>query len=273
MPNQSVKKTHGRSELKKFFLNGEIPSETHFEYLIDSTINKVDDGFTKDNNGFHVSPSGPEKTLITLYDHIDESTPFFHISYDDQDEPSLQFQPSRSSDDIRKNGNNGKPDDNSFYFHQGGRMGIGTKCAGQFGLQVKGYAGMEGRIGTYQSGYVPANGKWQDMPGLNNLNNCNAYEIIARTGWKGTGKFAVLHAIAICAYGPSGGKIRKTSTCYGWAWNKLSLRWTGDKYDYRLQIRTRRNYGKYDGVHDIPIYYHVTKLWEDDQFLDKDVLH
>ena len=259
MPNQSVMKTHGRSELKKFFQNGEIPSEMHFGYLIDSTINKVDDGFAKDKNGFHISPSGTDKRLITLYENIDESSPFFHIGYNDQDEPSLQFMPSAQPEE-------------SFYFHKGGRLGIGTKSADKFGLQVKGYTGMEGRIGTFQSGNVPADGQWKDIPGLSGLNNCNAYEIIARTGWKGTGKFALLHAIVVCAYGPSGGKIRKTSTCFGWAWNKLSLRWKGDKYNYGLQIRTRRNYGKYNGI-DIPIYYHITKLWEDDHFLPQEMIH
>jgi hypothetical protein len=271
MPNQTVKKTYGRSELKKFFLNGEIPSETHYGHLIDSTINKVDDGFSKDSDGLHISPSGTEKKLLTLYENIDESTPFFHIGYsNDQDETSLQFMPSGPA---APNGNKADESKDSFYFHQGGRLGIGTKSTDKFGLQVRGYTGMEGRIGTFGSGSVPASGKWQDMPGLVNLNNCNAYEIIARTGWKGTGKFAILHAIAVCAYGPSGGKIRKTSTCFGWAWNKLSLRWTGDKYDYRLQIRTRRNYGKYDGINYIPIHYHVTKLWEDDHFLEKEMLH
>lgn len=152
-------------------------------------------------------------------------------------------------------------------------MGIGTKSDILYGLQVRGYAAMEGRIGTYQSGTVDADGKWHELPGLKKLNNCNAFEIVARAGKKGTGKFAILHAIAVCAYGPSGGKIKKTSTCFGFYWNKLSVRWRGDKHNYRLELCSKSHYGKGGDGKNIPIYYHVTKLWEDKHFLSSDEIH
>ncbi|MES1160241.1 MAG: hypothetical protein ABUM51_05775 [Bacteroidota bacterium] len=253
-------------------MNGTIPSENHFECLIESTINKIDDGFYKDEEGLHLSPSPEDNRLMTLYNNADESTPFFTIGYNGQDEASMQFKPCLKSVPGSP-ADEKQAEENSFFFHHGGRLGIGTKSSDVYGMQVRGYAAMEGRIGTYQSGTVDADGKWKKLPGLMKLNNCNAFEIIARVGKKGTGKFAILHAIAICAYGPSGGKIKKTSTCFGFYWNKLSLRWRGDKHNYRLEICTRSNYGKGSDGKNIPIYYHITKLWEDRHFLPEDTIH
>lgn len=272
MDPNGVNKSHGRAELKKFFLNGSIPSENHFECLIESTINKIDDGFYKDDVGLHLSPSPEDNRLITLYNNADASTPFFSIGYNGQDEASMQFKPC--VDTAEGNMADEKvAAENSFFFHHGGRLGIGTKSSGLYGLQVRGYAAMEGRIGSYGSGTVAADGKWHELPGLQHLNNCNAFEIVARVGKKGTGKFAILHAIALCAYGPSGGKIKKTSTCFGFYWNKLSLRWRGDKHSYRLEICSKSHYGQDSDGKDIPIYYHVTKLWEDGHFLPQDTIY
>src|SRR5882757_1968457 len=279
MDSTGAKTNHGRAELKNFFLNGTMPSENHFECLIESTINKIDDGFNKDEEGLHLSPSSADSRLITLYNSADESTPFFSIGYNDQDEPSLQFSPcgdpatdgTGAADSANGLGGTGgakgnDAEENSFFFHHGGRLGIGTKSSDRYGLQVKGYTAMEGRIGTYQSGTVAANGRWHTLTGLDKLNNCNAFEIVARAGKKGTGKFAILHAIAVCAYGPSGGKIRKTSACFGFYWNKLSLRWRGDKFKYQLELCSKSNYWKDGDGQDIPIHYHITKLWEDKHF-------
>ena len=275
MDPKDVKKNHGRTELKKFFQNGSIPSENHFEFLIESTINKIDDGFYKDEEGLHLSPSPADNRLMTLYNNADASTPFFSIGYNGQDEASMQFKPCLKPVDGKpaEAADDKQAEENSFFFHHGGRLGIGTKSSDLYGMQVRGYAAMEGRIGTYQSGTVAADGVWHKLPGLDNLNNCNGYEIIARAGKKGKGKFAILHATALCAYGPSGGKIKKTSAYFGWCWNRLSLRWGGDKHSYRLELCSKSHYGKGSDGKDIPIYYQVTKLWEDRHFLPQDTIY
>jgi hypothetical protein len=110
-------------------------------------------------------------------------------------------------------------------------------------------------------GQVPSDGKWHSI--IEGLDNCQAFEIIARTGKKSFGKFAILHAYALSAFGRSRNRIRKVSAHYGSFWNKIGIRWKSKgTHDYALQLRTNRNYGK-----DVYIYYKVSKLWDDEKFL------
>jgi len=78
---------------------------------------------------------------------------------------------------------------------------------------VDGFIESKGRIGSYESGNVLADGKWHTI--IKELDNCNAFEIVARTGKKGSGRFAILHALAVSAFGKSRSRIRKTSAYYG----------------------------------------------------------
>lgn len=254
---KASKKLYGRAELKKYFKNGQVPSETHYEYLIDSVINQQDDGFSKDDeNGFIVSPV-ENKKLITFFRNVDRREPFFYIKRDEQESSSLRFQSGT-----------GNPDDdyldNSFFFHQDGRLGLGKRSNKHYKLQVNGFIGSDGRTGTFKSGTVKADGKWH--PILPNLDNCQAFEVVARTGKNKSGKFALMHAIALSTFGRSHSKIRKTNAYYGFFWNKLNLRWrSAGTHQYSLELRSNRNYG--EGVE---IYYNITKLWDDELFLPKD---
>lgn len=253
MNNNIGTKNHGREEIKKFFENGKIPSEIHFKYLIDSMVNKEDDGFSKDEaEGMHISSLGPSKRMITFYEKVNEQTPFFYFEKNDQGIPGLRLRPS--------NPPGANAEENSFFFHDGGRLGIGKISDDQFKLDVKGFVGMEGRMGTYPSGpgYVPANGKWH--PIITGLDNCQAFEVVARTGKINSGKFAILHAIALSAYGKTRGRIRKTCAYYGFFWNKLNLKWKGDTHNYSLMLRSNSNYG--EGIN---IYYSLTRLWDDEK--------
>lgn len=251
-------KSHGRAELKKLFRNGTIPSETSFEDLIDSMVNKEDDGFAKDDvNGLHLSTPQTSPRLLTFYQGIDELKPIFYIDKDMGD-TGLKIRSAASGLDA-----------DYFFFQSGGKLGIGARASNK--LDVAGWVGMEGRIGTFKPSpepypapdagagmrYVPADGRW--YPIVEGLDNCQAFEVVARAGKRGSGKFAILHAIALSAYGRSRSKIRKTSAHYGFFWNKLSLRWTGSTHNYRLELRTNNNFG--EGVR---IYYAITRLWDDE---------
>ena len=90
---------------------------------------------------------------------------------------------------------------------------------------------------------LPANGQWQDV--TDPITGLNAFEIIAYSkGIRTRGKYAVLHSIAMNAFGA--GKMNTTSVQYGKRWNKLLLRWKQDenkKGYYSLQIKTNHNYG------------------------------
>lgn len=248
-------KIHGREDLKNFFRNGGIPTENHFSDLIDSMLNKHDDGFAKDNeNGLILSSSKVSKKLITLFKSIDDVNPFFFIEKDEQEIAGLRFSPA---DDLNDN----LREKNSFFFHVNGSLGIGKRSHKDYSLDVNGFAAMEGRIGTFAQGRIPADGQWHTI--IDGLDNCQAFEVIARTGKKRSGKYAILHAHALSAFGRSRSKIRKTSAYYGFFWNKIGIRWKSKHtHDYALQLRTNCNYGTA-----IFIDYKVTRLWDDESFL------
>lgn len=250
------KQYQSREQLKEFFRNGKVPSEKHYSDLINSMVHKVDDGFSKDEiNGLRISSTEEEKSLISFYKDLNEQDPFFTIGKDELNPTSLTLKPFESAEGA-KNEN-----ENSFFFHNNGKLGIGTKCDDKFKMEVNGFAGMQGRIGTYNSGKRPADGNWHVI--LEKLDHCQAFEIMARTGKKGSGRFALMHATALGVYGPKGGKIKRTQTYYGFFWNKLSLRWTGTTHNYSLELRSNSNYGE-----NVDIHYTITRLWDDFLFLD-----
>jgi hypothetical protein len=251
-------KSRSREDLKKYFRNGEIPSEDHFCTLIDSMINKQDDGFSKDeDNGMIIASTVNTGRFLTLFKNIDDLDPFFVLEKDEKENASLKLSPVQSNDQ--------KDDDgHCFFFHATGNVGLGKRSEEQFRLDVKGFVAMEGRAGSYRQGNVPADGQWHTI--VANLDNCQALEIVGRTGKKTGGRFAIVHAIALTAYGKSRNRIRRTGAHYGFFWNRIRLRWKSTStHHYELQMRTGSNYGK-----EVDIYYNITKLWDDEKFLPAD---
>ena len=256
MDNKSIK-ISGRQRLLAYFRNGKIPTEEHYSDLINSMVHKDDDGFSKDKeNGLKIYSDDSSNNLVSFYKDINSIDPFYIISKDKTDPDCLKLQPFDELGDGQ--------DDNSTatFFHTNGKIGIGKTCD-KYKVDIDGFVGMRGRIGTFKSDSVAADGIWH--PIILNLKNGQAFEIVARAGKIGTGKFAIMHATALCVFGPKGGKIRRTNAHYGFFWNKLNLRWTGNSKNYMLEIKSNSNYG--DGV---DIYYTVTQLWDDELFLSKD---
>lgn len=237
----------GREELRKYFRNGKVPTEQHFDYLIDSMANKLDDGFSKsDEDGMMLSPTGSSRRMLSFLRHIDDRNPSWVVGHSGANEDDLNI--------------TDRQDDPRLYLRRGGRVGINTSEP-DFALQVEGYAASRGRLGVYAKGSVPANRRWHDL--AIQLNGCQAFEVVARVGGpSGSGRYALLHAVALNCFGKS--RIRRTRAQFGWFWNRINLRWEGGTYDFRLQIRTQRNYGE-----DARIRYHVTNLW-DDSLLEHD---
>ncbi len=293
-----------KEELKGIFVNGRIPNETDFAILIDSMVNQLDEGFTKDENkGFIFIPSPDKNKILTFMKDVSEKQSFFSFEKDENKSvretngsPVLKYKETATA---HRPANNGylrlNPDEEShtlsskqrsFYFQKSGAMGIGKTCDDNLKMEVAGFFASEGRIGSFEAdkipedssdkipdndevklpGQVPADGKWHKIVG--GLNNCNAFEIIARTGMEGeaTGKYALLHAIALSCFGRSGGRIRKTSSYYGsfWRfWNRITLKWQGTAPDYSLWIKTCSFYGKKE-----KIFFRITKLWDDVLFTE-----
>lgn len=247
----------GREDLKKHFRNGQIPTEYDFRFLIESMINKQDDGFRKDNEkGLVISPTGNSRKLMSFLKNVNDIDPFFAIEKDEQGTASMRFNAATDN-------NKDPEDDKSFFFGVNGSLGIGKRSDAALKLDVEGFTGLQGRVGTY-CGTVPADGTWHDI--VERLDNCSAFEVMARTGKEGGSKFAIMHATAVSAFGTGKGrKIRKTGSHIGFFWNKLNLRFRGSSHNYSLQLRTNANYGT-----GVDIHYRITKLWEDEKFMPKE---
>ena len=228
-----------RANLKNYFLKGNIPSEKDFHDFIDSCVNKIDDGIIKvKGEGIKILADGPNKELFNFFDNIDDLNPSWVIN--------------QKTEDGNEGLNISEPNGGSrFFIEKGGNIGIGsTKPSTK--LEVAGLVGMEGRIGNFSFGEIPANGEWHDV--ISDLNEYQAFEIVASVGKKGA--HSILHAIAVSTYGKSKSKISKTCGHYGWSRNKLDVRWFGSYFSYQLQIRTMSNYGE-----GIMIKYNIAKLY------------
>ncbi|MDB4533906.1 hypothetical protein N9242_03470 [Vicingaceae bacterium] len=227
-----------RASLKNLFLKGNIPKEHDFQTLIDSSINKVDDGISKSKGeGFKILAEGVNGELMSFYDNVKDLNPNWYIN--------------QKSEDGNEGLNIGEPNSGSrLFIEKGGNVGIGNTRPSTK-LDVNGLITSQGRVGSYTYGELPANGEWHDV--LSDLNEYNAFEIVATTGKKGA--HAIMHAIAVATYGKSKPGISKTMGWFGSFRNKLDLRWTGTYFNYRLQVRTKSNYG--EGV---LIKYNISKL-------------
>jgi hypothetical protein len=231
-----------RNTLKNFFRKGQMPSESNFMDLIDSMINKVDDGMSKNiDDGLTLSPIGTSKKLMSFFKSIEDKNPAWSIEIDN------------SALHIISNTQKGPLE--IVTLKDGGNVGINNPDP-QYALDVNGTLGIKERVGTHQQGKVLADGKWHKI--MEGLNGCYAFEIIAGVGKKRTGKYALIHALALSTFGRSSNRIQINQAYYGTRCNKIDLRWTGDTYNLNLEMRTRCSY---DGEYFIN--YNITNLWSD----------
>ena len=239
-----------RDTLKGFFQKGKVPTEVHFSNLIDSMINKIDDGFAKTvEHGLKLAPEGDSKKLISLYDDVKEKDPLWDIS----------LNPNETAKGLSISERGGE---NQLFLQNGGGIGIGTTTP-SYQLDIKGTAGMKSRVGTYQiKDVVSADGEWHII--IDELEGCHAFEIVAKVeGVKKRGKYAMAHAIAISTFRSISNKINVTQAYYGWIWHRLKFRWKrSEDGKYRLEIKTVGHYGTDEENKVIQIKYHVTSLWD-----------
>lgn len=243
-----------RESLKNFFQAGRMPSQSNFEDLIDSSMNKVDDGFSKsEGQGLQLAPENSTGGLLSLY----EST----TAIQSQQPPAWTFTLQKDGSGQALAMVNPRNQLTGFYLQPGGNVGLGTLTP-QAKLEVAGDVLSTGRKGSYTDqkinpATVLADGKWH--PIITGLDGLHGFEVVASaSGPKGQGKYALIHAIALSTYGNSKSAINYTSARYkGWCL-KLQLRWTGTTNSYNLEIRTRKNFGT-----NVPIKYAITQIYSE----------
>lgn len=235
-----------RQSLKTLFGAGARPKESNFSSLIDSMVNKVDDGISKNaEDGLILSPEGKTSNrVISFYENVENTAPEWSIELDQGEAKNLSIVAPVSTTETTT----------AMSFQQNGAVGIGTKTP-KTNLDVKGTLGADMRIGTYKIDSVPADGEWHDI--VTGLDGCMAFEVMAQVGKEKAGRYALLHAHALSTFGKSRHKIRKTQAHYGWYWNKIAIRFTGTTYNYKLQLKTRSDYG-----YGHRIRFHIGKLWD-----------
>jgi hypothetical protein len=234
-----------RTTLRNFFRKGQIPTENHFTDLIESMLNKVDDGMSKTiDDGLTLSPIGSSKKLISFFKSVEDKNPAWGLEID-KGNSSISF--------------NNSVNESVLAMTQEGKVGI-NKAFPNYTLDVNGTIAVQSRVGSFKQGKVLADGKWHVV--LEKLNGCYAFDIIAGVGKKRTGKYALLHAYALSTFGRSNSKIQIHQAYYGSRCNKIDLRWVGNTHEFNLEMRTRCSY---DG--DFYVNYNITNLWSD-TFMD-----
>lgn len=250
-----------RSTLKRYFSEGALPSADQFGDLIDSSLNTIDEGFDKSaENGFEISLIGEHEKLISFFRDNASKQPAWSVSYDKAQE-RLYFSKPGMEDEPPP----------VLLLDPSGKVGVNSKEP-QWTLDVGGVIGATGRIGANPTGQktVPADGEWHSITAM--LSGCQALEVMAGVGNKGTGRYALMQATALNTFNPSGfffnflgckSSIRCKQAYYLSRTHKLKLRWYGKGRDYQLQIRTNCNYGE-----GIRIRYYITSLWFDEDMSD-----
>ncbi|MCD8172377.1 MAG: hypothetical protein LUD76_02790 [Alistipes sp.] len=228
-----------RQTLKQCFGKGNKPTQADFENLIDSAVNILDDGISKDaRQGLRLIPVEGNTAVISLYRRPEDETAAWEISLDSR----------TGSLAVGRGGEGGSSP--ALTLHPDGNIVIGRPEAT---VTVPGTVACAGRRGAFAAGEVPADGRWHDMTGP--LGGSWALEIAAGCGLKNTGRHAVLVATATHCFG-SRPRVRKTSSHFGMRGNKIRLRWKKEGYACILQARTVFNYGPNTGI-----TFHITRLW------------
>ena len=264
-----------RATLKSFFRSGALPTAEDYRDLIDSSVNQVDDGFSKtDTDGLRLSSVGSSLTLMSLYQGLGTPKPSWVIEHGEA-EGALHFRPDLGKSALGVSDDGGRDKHDEVPLPPGltltgdGRMGVNLERP-DWRLDVGGVARMEGRIGvtSHTIPHAEANGKWHDI--TQSMTGCQMLEVVAGTGGDpGKGRYSLLHAIAMNAYNPRNSllnwlfrrrSIRTQTAVYGSYADRIRLRWVSDEklHHYRLQLRTNANFGEGKVVR-----YYVTRLWFD----------
>lgn len=229
-----------RKTLKNFFQKGQLPTQEDFSDLIDSMVNIIDEGFAKSiNEGLELSTVADSEKLMSFFRNIEDKSPIWSIETD------------KTNNNLSFTNRNGEK---ILVLNEEKRVGINTD-APKNTLDVNGIISSKGRKGSFKTGTVPANGKWNSI--IDNLDGCHAFEIMAGVGKKNSGKYSLMHAFALSSYN-SKNSITYNQSFFRTCCNAMRLKWTGEMHRYSLDIKTRSDFGN-----NICINYFISQLWFD----------
>lgn len=249
-----------RTTLKRYFQRGSLPSQEHFEDLIDSTLNIIDEGFDKTApDGLKIVQLSNAGKLISFFDNnASLQQALWSIRLDATRRQLIFEAQAPATATAPEAGHVTAP---VLSLSAAGRLGV-NQPEPAYTLDVDGFVASRGRIGSVR-GTVPADGTWH--PITEELTGCHAFEIMAGAGGRTRqGKYALLHAVALNTFAASGlfrrrHAITNQQAYYGSRCNRLKLRWrrrNKSTHTYQLELRTMCGYGD-----DTSVTFYLTDLW------------
>lgn len=240
--------TRGRKILKEFFSNGRRPSEQEFEDLIDSSVNILDDGYSKNNkDGLKLVPKNEKGILMSFCTQSGNDPSWVFTINEAEDLLIYKKTEEITSGKVPEE----KKDASSLILNSPKTVIVGD-------IELQGVKKGQSASEELKKELI-ADGKWHDITELKD--GVYVLEIVASIqGEPGDGEYAVLMAWATQSFG-SHKKIKMVGSHYGFWGHKLKLRWHKNKIKnkngfYQLQIKSRLRYNHKD----LPINCHITYL-------------
>lgn len=205
----------------------------------------------KPDSGLAITLQGTDKELLTFYQNTKSTAPW---------KINLEGRGANSALNITK----GK--ESKVYIHSNGKVGINLSSGmPQYDLDVNGFVGMAGRVGTFKKGKHPANGKWHEILECPK-NDCCGFELVAYIFDDAHNRYGLTYSIALYAGGDKGGKITmKTQAGSRWLFgkrlNRIEFKWKSETDRQVLMMRSRTHFGFNDGKNK-EIFFRTSKIWD-----------
>ena len=142
-----------RTVLRNYFRSGNMPREDHFQDLIDSSLNLVEEGFDRSpESGFKISNMGTRDELFSFYKYSDNQKALWNMRYTGDNGQSIEWvsghelakesSPAANQEMTGADASSAIP---TLVLHQSGSVGIGTNSP-KSALDVAGFVHSEGRL-------------------------------------------------------------------------------------------------------------------------------
>lgn len=254
----------GRSQLKKKFEAANIGYES-YRALIDSSINKKDDGIDIDEiDGLRLSPNSDSSRLLSLFSDRTANSAEWFIRLNPENNQGLDI--SSELTEGRTLFLTVDEDDLDEEMQPTIKVGIGTMKP-QYTLDVDGTVGARARVGTFKVGSIPADKQWHTIINESDgLTDCQAYEIFAHIYDNDSERYALTQATILIAKGRRAERMKITRASSRYLWgrflNRIKFRIKREYGKDVVQMKARDHYGFSATGKPKAIFFRITKLWD-----------